>query len=88
MSYSKKLGEVTIRFAPYVAGEQVWKVKYVAPELRFLILNPKLHKKILSYINAIAIKMYHQAFTILATEYILARKAAATRILQVCFQPS
>lgn len=45
MPYSKKLGEVTVSFAPYVAGEQVWKVKYVAPELRFLILNPKLHKK-------------------------------------------
>lgn len=32
--------------------------------------------------------MYQQAFTILATEYILARKAAATQILQVCFKPS
>lgn len=32
----KKLGEVTIRFALYVAGEQEWKKKYVAPELGYL----------------------------------------------------
>lgn len=37
MFYPKKLGEVTVRFTPYVAGEQGWKVGYVALELIHLV---------------------------------------------------
>lgn len=35
--YPKKFGEVIVGFAPYVAAEQGWKVRYVSPELRHLI---------------------------------------------------